>query len=88
MRDLAAHWGYRVRFELIQEGVSVMSIIGFVPHPETAVTVIDWVRTLAEKDEGTKFLCLESGTEGHTSHAVRQALGEKRLGCDATDRHR
>ena len=54
-----------------------MSIIGFVPHPETAVTVIDWVRTLAEKDEETKFLCLESGTEGHTSHAVRESLGEK-----------
>ena len=54
-----------------------MSIIGFVPDPETATTVVAWVQALADKDEETTFLCLETGFDGRTTQAVREALGEK-----------
>jgi uncharacterized hydrophobic protein (TIGR00271 family) len=54
-----------------------MSIIGFVPNPETATMVVAWIQTLAEKDEETTFLCHETGFDGRTAQAVREALGEK-----------
>ncbi len=54
-----------------------MSIIGFVPNPETAATVVTWVQALADKDEETKLLCLETGFDGRTTQAARDALGEK-----------
>jgi uncharacterized hydrophobic protein (TIGR00271 family) len=53
-----------------------MSILGFVPNPETAATVVAWVQTLAGKDEETKFLCRETGFDGRTAQAVHEALGE------------
>jgi hypothetical protein len=54
-----------------------MSIIGFIPSPETAAMSVAWVRTLADEDEETIFLCLESGFAGRTAEAVRAALGEQ-----------
>ncbi len=54
-----------------------MSIIGFIPNPETAATVVGWVRALADKDEETIFLCLETGFHGRTAAAVHEALGEQ-----------
>jgi uncharacterized hydrophobic protein (TIGR00271 family) len=54
-----------------------MSIIGFVPNPEMAPALVAWVQTLVEKDEETTFLCLETGFDGRTTQAVREALGEK-----------
>ena len=54
-----------------------MSIIGFIPSPETAATSVAWVRTLADEDEETIFLCLETGFAGRTAEAVRAALGEQ-----------
>ncbi len=39
--------------------------------------VVGWVRALAEKDEETTFLCLETGFDGRTAEAVRVALGEQ-----------
>ena len=52
-----------------------MSIIGFIPAPESAATVVAWVQALADKDEETRFLCLETGFGGRTGQAVREALG-------------
>jgi uncharacterized hydrophobic protein (TIGR00271 family) len=60
-----------------------MSIIGFIPNPETAATVVAWVQSLADKDEETTFLCLETGFDGRTAQATREALGQKSDG-DAT----
>jgi uncharacterized hydrophobic protein (TIGR00271 family) len=57
-----------------------MSIIGFVPDPETATTVVAWVQSLADKDEETTFLCLETGLDGRTGQTVREALDEAGLG--------
>jgi hypothetical protein len=37
-----------------------MSIIGFIPNPETAATVVAWVQALADEDEETTFLCFET----------------------------
>ena len=54
-----------------------MSIVGFVPNPETAATVVAWVQALADKDEGTIFLCYETGFDGRTAQAVHEALGEE-----------
>jgi len=54
-----------------------MSIVGFVPNPESAATVVGWVQALADEDEETKFLCLETGFDGRTEEAVLAALGEK-----------
>ena len=54
-----------------------MTIIGVVPDPETATTVVAWVQALGDKGEETKFLCLETGFGGRTAQAVREALGEK-----------
>ena len=54
-----------------------MSIIGFIPNPETAVTVVSWVRALADNEEETTFLCHETGFDGRTAQAAREALGEK-----------
>ena len=56
---------------------SGMSIVGFVPNPETAATVVAWTQTLADKDEGTIFLCYETGFDGRTAQAVHEALGEE-----------
>ena len=56
---------------------SGMSIVGFVPNPETAATVVAWVQALAEEDEGTIFLCHETGFDGRTAQAVHEALGEE-----------
>jgi uncharacterized hydrophobic protein (TIGR00271 family) len=56
---------------------SGMSIVGFVPNPETAATVVAWVQALADKDEETTFLCYETGFDGRTAQAVREALAEK-----------
>jgi len=53
-----------------------MSIIGFIPGPDEAATVVAWVRALADTDEETTFLCLETGFDGKTGEAVREALGE------------
>ena len=39
--------------------------------------VVAWAQTLADKDEETTFLCLETGFDGRTTQAVREALGEK-----------
>ncbi|MGD8286167.1 MAG: hypothetical protein PVG08_18760 [Desulfobacterales bacterium] len=54
-----------------------MGIVGFVPNPESAEMVVGWVQALAEEDEETKFLCLETGFDGRTEEAVLAALGEK-----------
>ncbi len=54
-----------------------MSIVGFVPNPESAATVVGWVQALADEDEETKFLCLETGFDGRTEETVLAALGEK-----------
>jgi len=54
-----------------------MSLIGFVPNPEAAATVVAWVQALADQDEETKILCLETGFDGRTGQAVREALGEE-----------
>ena len=56
---------------------SGMSIVGFVPNPETAATVVAWVQALADKNEGTIFLCHETGFDGRTAQAVHEALGEE-----------
>lgn len=56
---------------------SGMSIIGFVPNPETAATVVAWVQALADKDEGTIFLCHDAGFDGRTAQAVDEALDEE-----------
>jgi len=53
-----------------------MSVISFVPNPEMASALIAWVQALAGKDEETTFLCLETGFDGRTTQAVREALGE------------
>jgi uncharacterized hydrophobic protein (TIGR00271 family) len=42
-----------------------------------APALVAWVQTLVEKDEETTFLCLETGFDGRTTQAVREALGEK-----------
>ncbi len=39
--------------------------------------VVGWVQALVDKDEETKFLCLEYGFDGRTEEAVLAALGEK-----------
>ena len=54
-----------------------MSITGFIPNPETAATVVAWVQALADQDEERTFLCFETGFDGRTAQAVREALGEK-----------
>lgn len=54
-----------------------MGIVGFVPNPESAEMVVGWVQTIADEDEETKFLCLETGFDGRTEEAVLAALGEK-----------
>jgi hypothetical protein len=54
-----------------------MSIIGVVPNPETAATVVAWVQALADKNEETKYLCLECGFDGQTGQALREVLGQK-----------
>jgi len=54
-----------------------MSIIGFVPSPETAATVVAWVKGLADEGEETTFLCYETGFDGRTAQAVREVLAEK-----------
>ncbi len=54
-----------------------MSIIGFVPNPERAATVVAWVQALADKGEETKLLCFETGVNGRTAQAAGEALGEK-----------
>jgi len=41
-----------------------------------APALIAWVQTLADKNEETTFLCLETGFDGSTAQAVREALGE------------
>ena len=41
-----------------------------------ASALIAWVQALAGKDEETTFLCLETGFDGRTTQAVREALGE------------
>jgi len=53
-----------------------MSIIGFVPSPADAATVVGWVRALAAQEEETHYLCLETGFDGDTERAVIEALGE------------
>jgi hypothetical protein len=53
-----------------------MSIIGFVPGPEEAATVVAWTRALTGSSDETEFLCLEIGFGGRTEQAVREALGE------------
>ena len=53
-----------------------MSIIGFVPSPETAEEIVSWVRALAAPDEETLYMCLEAGSESSTERAVRAALEE------------
>ena len=52
-------------------------IIGFVPSPDTAATVVAWVQALADEGEETIFLCYENGFDGGTERAVRQALTEE-----------
>ncbi len=54
-----------------------MSIIGFVPNPETAPFIVTWVRALANKGEETNYLCYERGFDGATAQAVREALGDE-----------
>jgi hypothetical protein len=54
-----------------------MGIVGFIPNPESAEMVVGWVQALADEDEETKFLCLETGFDGRTEEAVLAALGEK-----------
>jgi uncharacterized hydrophobic protein (TIGR00271 family) len=56
---------------------SGMNIVGFVPNPETAATVVAWTQALADKDEGRIFLCYETGFDGRTAQAVHEALGEE-----------
>ena len=43
-----------------------MGIVGFVPNPESAEMVVGWVQTIADEDEETTFLCLETGFDGRT----------------------
>jgi uncharacterized hydrophobic protein (TIGR00271 family) len=52
-------------------------IIGFIPSPDTAATVVAWVQALADEGEETIFLCYETGFDGGTERAVRQALAEE-----------
>ena len=54
-----------------------MGIVGFVPNPESAEMVVGWVQTIADEDEETTFLCLETGFDGRTEEAVLAAFGEK-----------
>jgi uncharacterized hydrophobic protein (TIGR00271 family) len=54
-----------------------MSIIGFIPNPESAMTSVAWIRTLVDEDEKIIFLCLETGFTDHTAEAVRAALDEQ-----------
>jgi uncharacterized hydrophobic protein (TIGR00271 family) len=54
-----------------------MSIIGFIPSPETAATVVAWVKALADEGEETIFLCYETGFDGRTAQEVREALAEE-----------
>jgi uncharacterized hydrophobic protein (TIGR00271 family) len=60
-----------------------MSILGFIPDPEAAATVVAWVRALGVDDEESTLLCYETGFHGRTAEAVREALGEEGAG-DAT----
>ena len=53
------------------------SIIGFVPSPETAATVVAWVKGLADEGEEITLLCYETGFDGRTAQAVREVLTEK-----------
>ena len=48
-------------------------IVGFAPSPETAATVVAWVEALAQEGEGKIFLCYETGFDGRTEKAVREA---------------
>ncbi len=57
-----------------------MSIIGFVPSPETAATVVAWTRALAGEREEIVFLCLGLGSDGRAEAAARAALDEKLAG--------
>ena len=54
-----------------------MTIIGFVPNPQTAAMVVAWTRALANKGEEMEFLCLETGFDGRTAQAIHEALGEQ-----------
>ena len=56
---------------------STTSIVGFAPSPDTAATVVAWVQALADEGEETIFLCYETGFDGGTERAVRQALTEE-----------
>jgi uncharacterized hydrophobic protein (TIGR00271 family) len=53
-----------------------MSVIGFVPGPDAAATVVGWTRALAGDDDEIELLCLETRFGGRTEQAVREALGE------------
>ena len=52
------------------------NIVGFIPNPETAATVVAWVEAFAEEGEGKILLCYETGFDGRTEEAVREALAK------------
>jgi uncharacterized hydrophobic protein (TIGR00271 family) len=54
-----------------------MSICGFVPNPDSAALIVAWVDALADDEEDRVFLCLESGRDGSTAQAVREALASE-----------
>ena len=56
------------------------SVIGFVPSPETATTVVAWVQALADEDEETMFLRLETGFDGRTAQAVKSGPAPFEMG--------
>jgi hypothetical protein len=52
-----------------------MTIIAFVPNPESASTVVAWAETLRANDEETRWLCLDVRRDGRTTQALIEALG-------------
>jgi pyridoxal/pyridoxine/pyridoxamine kinase len=43
------------RLNSYKKEILIIGIVGFVPNPESAKMVVDWVQALAEEDEETKF---------------------------------
>jgi uncharacterized hydrophobic protein (TIGR00271 family) len=53
-----------------------MSVIGFVPDPESAATVVSWTQALSGAEATVEFLCWDRWGESATWDAVRAALGD------------
>jgi hypothetical protein len=54
-----------------------MKIAGFIPNPESAVTVVNWTLAFRSEEDEVEFLCYESWFGSKTQQAAKEALGKK-----------